>query len=201
MFKRAFHLTAVATLATALTACGDNTTADNATTAAPAATTAEGETPKADDNNTAADQKTIDFIEKAALSDMFEIESSKLALQKSSSADVKSFAQMMIDAHTATSAEVKPLAASLQINPPAQLDAEHQGMVEDLTKVDAKDFDKKYLDQQTTAHTKTLDLMKSYAGDGTNAGLKAFATATAPKVQEHLDHAKTLDKGGADGTK
>jgi putative membrane protein len=199
MFRTLTISTAIA-FASTLAACGDNTTADNATTTAAVGPTAEGQPAKADDSNTAADQETIDFIQKAALSDMYEVESSKLALQKSESADVKAFAQMMINAHTATTASLKPIAMSLQVNPPVQLDGEHQGMVDDLTKADAKDFDKKYLDQQTTAHTKTLDLMKDYAGGGNNPEVNAFAASTAPKVQEHLDHAKSLDKGGADGT-
>lgn len=192
---------AAAALAVALAACGDKTTADNATTAAPAETTTTGEAPKANESNTAADQGTIDFIQKAAMSDMFEIEASKLALTRSQAAGIKSFAQMMVDAHTATSEAVKPIAASLQVNPPMQLDPEHQGMLDDLSKADAKDFDKKYLDQQTGAHNKALDLMKDYSSNGANADLKAFASTTAPKVQEHLDQAKALDKGGADRTK
>jgi putative membrane protein len=199
MISRLTAFSAAFVLAAALAACSDNTTADNATTAAPVTPTEGGEAPKATEANTAADQGTIDFVQKAAMSDMFEIEASKLALTRTQSADIKAFAQAMIDAHTATSDAVKPIAAALQINPPVQLDSEHQDMLDDLTKADAKDFDKKYLDQQTSAHNKALDLMKDYGEDGANAELKAFAVATAPKVQEHLDHAKSLDKGGADG--
>ncbi len=196
---------AIALAAASLAACGDNTTADNATSAAPASvagTTPQGEAPKATpDNTAAADQGTIDFIQKAALSDMFEIEASKLALAKSKSTDIKAFAQMMIDAHTATSDAVKPIAAGLKVNPPMALDASLQGKLDDLTKADAKSFDKTYLDQQTAAHNDALGLMKGYADNGQNPDLKAFAAATAPKVQEHLDHAKMLDKGGADNAK
>ncbi len=201
MIARLSTLTATLALSAALAACGDKTTADNATTTASVAATAEGEAPKATESNTTADQGSIDFIQKAAMSDMFEIEASKIALQRSSSKDIKSFAQSMIDAHTATSEAVKPIAMTLQVSPPAQLDPDHQGKLDDLNKADAKDFDKKYLDQQTSAHNAALDLMKNYADHGENADLKALATSTAPKVQEHLDHAKMLDKGGADGTK
>jgi putative membrane protein len=186
-----------------LAGCGDKTTADNATTAEPASvagTTPQGEAPKATADNTAADQGSIDFIQKAAMSDMYEIEASKLAITRTKSAKIKSFAQMMVDAHTATSNALKPIAASLTVDPPAQLDSDHQGMIDDLNKVDAKDFDKKYLDQQTSAHNKALDLMEDEAEHGENGDLKAFAAATAPKVQEHLDHVKSLDKGGADET-
>ncbi len=191
--------------AAGLAACGDNskTTADNATSASPnAGMTSTGEAPKATTQNTAApDQGSIDFVQKAALGDMYEIESSKLALTKSSSKGIKDFAQMMIDAHTATTAALTPIAAKLTINPPTQLDNDGQGKIDDLTKASAKDFDKKYLDQQTSAHQAALDLMKSEADNGQDADLKAFAAATMPKVQEHLDHVKSLDKSGADDAK
>ena len=42
-----------------------------------------------------------DFTTAAGSSDMFEIESSKMALKKSSSTSVKQFAEMMIKDHTA----------------------------------------------------------------------------------------------------
>src|ERR1044072_2242204 len=44
--------------------------------------------------------KTEDFITEAATSDMFEIESSKLAVERSSDAATKTFAQQMITDHT-----------------------------------------------------------------------------------------------------
>ena len=44
---------------------------------------------------------TADFVKEVAISDMFEIESSKMALKKSSSTSVKQFAEMMIKDHTA----------------------------------------------------------------------------------------------------
>lgn len=200
MIARFTMLVSTLALSASLMACGDKTTADDATTTTPVETASTGEPAKATEANTAADQGTIDFIDKVATSDMFEVEASKLALTRTKSADIKAYAQMMIDAHTATSEKVKPIAASLSVNPPMILDAEHQGWLDDLTKADAKGFDVKYLDQQTNAHNKALDLLKGYADNGQNTELKAFAASTAPKVQEHLDHAKSLDKTGADGT-
>lgn len=205
MTRTYIALAASLAMAASLAACGDKTTADNATSAAPASvagTTPQGEPPKATPaNTTAPDQGSIDFIQKAAMGDMFEVEASKIALAKSQSKDIKSFAQMMIDAHTATTEALKPIAAKLTINPPAQLDSDHQGKIDELNKADAKSFDKKYLDQQEAAHQAALDLMKGEADNGQDADLKAFAAATAPKVQEHLDHAKSLDKSGADDVK
>ena len=49
---------------------------------------------------------TQDFVTEAAQSDMFEIQSSKMALN-SADAPTKAFAQKMIDDHTKTTAELK----------------------------------------------------------------------------------------------
>src|SRR6195952_3669905 len=50
--------------------------------------------------------KTEDFIKEAAMSDMLEIESAKIAEQKGN-ADEKKFAEQMITDHTKTSSELK----------------------------------------------------------------------------------------------
>ncbi|MGL4964038.1 MAG: DUF4142 domain-containing protein [Inquilinus sp.] len=48
-----------------------------------------------------------------AMSDMFEIKSGKLALEKSSKPDVKAFAQMMVDDHAQLAQKVAAAAAGL----------------------------------------------------------------------------------------
>src|ERR1700709_2335047 len=50
--------------------------------------------------------KTEDFVKEAAMSDMLEIESSKIAQQKGN-AEEKKFAEQMITDHTKTTAELK----------------------------------------------------------------------------------------------
>lgn len=143
------------------------------------------------------------YVTNAALGDMYEIESSKLALEKAKSAEVKKFAQQMITDHTATTAKLKETltAAKLQITPPAQLDARRSGMLDNLRGASAEDFDKAYLDQQTAAHQEALTLHSGFAQDGDNEPLKKLAAETAPKIQHHFDMVKKLDAGGADGSR
>src|SRR4051812_47183308 len=50
--------------------------------------------------------KTEDFVTEVAISDMFEIEASKLAAQKGSASE-KTFAAQMVTDHTKTSTELK----------------------------------------------------------------------------------------------
>lgn len=144
---------------------------------------------------TAADEAAApDFVAKAAASDMFEIESSKIALERSTNPDVKAFASTMIAMHTRTTADLKTAIAGsgLTITPPATLPDDKMSALADLRSVGAGDFDKAYMDDQVDGHQATLDLMTRYAQDGDNATLKAAAAATAPLVQQHLDKARAL---------
>lgn len=155
------------------------------------------------DGNKTVDTANVDagvktFVEKVSLSDMFEIEASKIALERSQVQAVKDYAQMMIDAHTATTAELKPLAAAASVVPPTALDNDHTAKLEDLRKASVADFDDKYIDQQTEAHENALNLLKDFAANGKDAGLQAFATKTAPAVDAHLQQVKALDKSPAD---
>ena len=74
------------------------------------------------------------------------------------------------------------------------LDAEKQGMLDQLKAAKGADFDAKFAELQATAHQKALTLLQGYASGGDQQALKDFASKTAPVVQQHLDHAKTLNK-------
>jgi putative membrane protein len=190
----------------AVAACSPKNPDASATVTGPdtaAATTAPG---VADVSTTPAaaptpDDKTKTFVEKAALTDMFEIEAAKAALERSNSEPIKKFAQMMIDDHTATTQELGPLATAAGVAPPTAMDQDHLNKIDDLRKAKDADFNKKYLDQQEAAHADALDLMKDYAQNGKDTGIQAFATKVSGKVEEHLQQAKALDHSGADSKK
>lgn len=185
-------LFATAALSLGLIACSPENPASEATT------TTTPETAAAPADAGMPDDGTKNFVEKAALSDMFEIEAGKIALARSKVQPVKDFAQMMIDMHGATTAELGPLATKAGINPPSGLDNDHTTKLDELTKASVADFDDKYIDQQTEAHENALNLMKDYANNGKNVEIQAFAAKTAPTVDAHLVKVKALDKSPAD---
>ena len=134
------------------------------------------------------------FAHKAAMTDVFEIESSKAALAKSSNAKVKDFANMMIKDHTTSSANLATAAKAGNVTVNKSLDAEHK---DKLSKMKAMAggpaWDKAYLDAQTAGHAAALATMKGYAATGTVPSLKAFASDTSKVVAMHYDHVKKLD--------
>jgi putative membrane protein len=134
------------------------------------------------------------FVDAAASSDKFEIESSKLAATSAKSAAVKSFAKQMITAHTATTAKLKSTLAGMTpaITPNDALNADQQSMLDGLKGKTGADFDAAYASAQVTGHQKTLDALKSYANGGDNATLQGLAKNMIPTVTAHLNLAKGL---------
>jgi len=137
-----------------------------------------------------------EFVTMAASSDMFEIQSSTAALERAESAEVKQFAQMMIDDHTEASEDL--LAAIQQsgedLEAPGAMTEKHQEQIDTLNAVTGTDFDAAYVDAQVAAHEEALALMTSYAEGGDNEALKAHAEKTAHVVQTHLEHVQQLDQ-------
>ena len=191
-------LIGAAATALAIASCKKN---DEETNAPSAVTNAEvNATPSA--NPTATVLSTTDitkapnFVTQVAASDMFEIQSSKVALQRSSDPDVKRFARMMIDAHGRTTAKLKGLIAGQDnLAPPTSLPSDLQTKLDKLGSLSPADFDKAYLDDQVDGHQSALNVMQRYAKDGDLEPLKQFAADTAPTVQQHLDRAKALRDG------
>jgi putative membrane protein len=135
-----------------------------------------------------------DYVTKAAIGDMFEIQSSKLALKQSHDSKVKSFASRMIKDHTAGSAKLKSIikAEELPLVPPAKLDDAHQQMIDQLSSAKGADFDKMYLDMQMKAHEEALALHQGYAENGLEPKLKVFAKKISAVVQMHLSMLKGM---------
>lgn len=184
---------AVSTMALGLAACGPENPASQASNATEVAL---------DENTTVVteevDAGVINFVEKATLSNMFEVESAKLALSRSEVQPIKDYAQALLDAHNAAATELTPLAAGALVTQPTALDNHFSGQLEALQTASAEDFDDVYLDQQTEVHENTASLMKDFASNGKDPGLQAFALKMTPIVEAHLTQARELDDSPAD---
>jgi putative membrane protein len=126
------------------------------------------------------------FVAMAASSDMFEIESSRLALQRSRNAMVRMHAEMMIRDHTNMSAQLRAAAASAGLGVPPAMLPMHAAMMNDLMR--SGDFDRTYRAQQLLSHRQALALMDNYARRGDVPQLRGVAAAAVPVVRSHLDH-------------
>lgn len=127
------------------------------------------------------------YVQNAAASDMFEIETSRLALDKAAKPSVKTYAQMMIDEHTKSTNELKPAAQTAGISVPAALPADKQAKVDALRGLSGAEFDRQYLADQRSGHQETLAKVNTYLAAAPAGPLKDHAAKVTGVVQKHLN--------------
>ena len=124
------------------------------------------------------------YFAAAAAIDLFELRSSEMAMERSSSARVREFASMMITAHKGTSAQLSLAGRRLNLLPSATLDAKRQAMLDALAA--SPNFDGLYRQLQLAVHQEALTLHRNYSARGTSPTLRPVAAAMVPIVERHL---------------
>lgn len=133
------------------------------------------------------------FMAMAASSDLFEIESSRLALQRSQNPAVRAYAQMMVDHHTRTTADLMATARAAGLNPPPpQMLPPQMAALDRIRMAGPAEFDATYKREQISGHQMALDLNRNYAAQGDVAGLRDAASRTVPIIESHLSQAQGL---------
>ncbi len=133
------------------------------------------------------------YLQNAASGDLFEIESSRLALGMSRNPEIRSFAQMLIDDHSRMSSELMAAAHSAGIHPPPpQMLPRHADMLARLRSVGPGGFDRAYKAEQVAAHQEALNLHRTYADQGDLPPLRDVAARAVPVIEAHLAHAQQL---------
>ena len=165
-------------------ATNDQTAASGSTAATSDQMAASGTSGTTDQNAGATAPAAQDFVQQAAIGNMFEIESSKLALDHAQSGDVKTFAQRMIDDHTKADGDLKAAVQSAGIIVPADLDQAHKDKLDQLQAANT-DFDRQYVDMQVSAHDDAVKLFQGFADSGDNPDVKQFAESTLPTLKDH----------------
>jgi len=141
---------------------------------------------------------TRNFVKEVSISNEFEIESSKLALQKSQNPEVKEFAQEMINEHTRLGNEFKSaVAASTASNGDLEksatgMDKKHERMLAKLNEAEGNKFDKEYIAAQKDVHKKAERLFSKYSKHGEDEALQTFADKNHEVIQKHLEHIKNI---------
>jgi len=136
------------------------------------------------------------YVMAAGQSDLYEINSSQVALEKSQTPAIRRYAAMLIKHHQKTTAATMAAARKSGLNPPPPaLDPGATASINELQTASAADFDRLYLGQQVPAHQAALDLHRSYGANGDQARLRASARKAVPVVQQHLTAAQRMMTG------
>ena len=133
------------------------------------------------------------FLKDAAEGGNTEVEASQVALSQSTSADVKTFAQMMVDDHGKAGTELKGLADQKGVKVSDTPSLAKKTEIKMLSERKGSSFDQHYAESiGVKAHEDTIKLFQKEVDKGTDADVKAWASKTLPALQHHLEAAQAL---------
>lgn len=144
-------------------------------------------------DDTKAEDDT-EFAVAAADAGMLEVKLGELAQTNASSAEVKSFAKMMVDDHSKANDELMTLAQQKNIVLPGSLSDKSQNKYEDLAKKSGKDFDDAYTEFMVKDHKDVIDSFKKEAEKGAIADLRTWAAGKVSALEHHLEMAKQTEE-------
>ncbi len=134
------------------------------------------------------------FVKKAADGGMAEVALAKLAQEKASNADVKSFAGKLEKDHSKVNDELKELASKKDITLAPAPSKNHQATHDKLAKLSGAEFDKAYVAAMLESHQKGVREFSQVSSGSGDADVKAFASKTLPTLKEHLQDVQELSK-------
>ncbi len=134
-----------------------------------------------------------EYVATAGASDLYEQQSAQLVLESTQDPKVRSFAQMMVQDHGRSTANVKAAAAKSRLSaPPPMLMPLQTELLAELRAETGPARDATYVAQQKAAHNQALSVQQAYAAGGTAPPLKAAAAKIVPVVQHHIAMLKMM---------
>lgn len=174
-----------------------STPSSKSSSTAPAAGT--GATSGAKGSATAMSRADQKMLERLAQANMAEVKAGEMALKKSQNAEVKQFAQKMVDEHSAALKEVQQLADGKGVKLPNDVDAKHKAAAAAMEKLDGEKFDKAYMKQGGVSdHKSAHKLVKDIQAKAKDTDLKALAAKLQPSIDQHLQMAQGMKDKKAD---
>lgn len=134
------------------------------------------------------------FLTDASQGNYDEIQLAKLAEQKATNPDVKTFAHRMVTDHTRLGKKMQPFATEWGLSAPTGLSSDAQKAYDDLNGRSGSDFDKKYIDDMVSDHTKVLDAFTKEVNDTHDAKFKTAVEQGKSVVAAHKNMAYDLKK-------
>ena len=134
------------------------------------------------------------FLTDASQGNYDEIHLAKLAEQKATNPAVKTFARRMVTDHTKLDVKMKPFATEWGLSAPTGLSSDAQKAYDKLNGLSGNDFDKEYMDDMVSDHTKVLDAFTKEVNDTHDAKFKAAVEQGKSVVASHKNMAYDLKK-------
>lgn len=130
------------------------------------------------------------FVNKAADSGMSEVALAQLASERATNADVKSFAQQLVQDHTAVNSELTGIASQKSV----KLDKEDgkDRFYKRLSNKSGAEFDQEFVAHMVDEHEDAVKLFEKASQDAKDADVRSFAAKHVDHLRTHLQKAQSL---------
>ena len=125
------------------------------------------------------------FVTNAGSGGLTEVMIAKLALEKSHSEEVKTFAQKMVEDHSSANNDLSAIAHNEGMKMPTMLDKKGQKLHDKLAKLDGDKFDQEFMTTMCKDHDATVEEFEKASSQVKNASLRDFATKTQHDQMAH----------------
>ncbi|MCX7513277.1 DUF4142 domain-containing protein [Frateuria sp. STR12] len=132
------------------------------------------------------------FMRHAAADSIAEIRMGKIALDKSSSTQVKQLAQRIIADHTNANNQLMSIAARKQVTLPTEPMPMARQEADRLQALSGTAFDQAYADTMVKDHRKAIKMFGMQSQNASDSDLKQFASTTLPALKTHLQMAEQI---------
>ena len=140
-----------------------------------------------------ANPDDVKFVKEASFGNMTEVALGRMAVEKSTDAQVKKFGQQMVDDHSKAQKELRKAATreGLSANVPGALDQHHQEVVDKFQKLSGAEFDREYKEDMLKDHQEDVAAFQKQAAMGSTP-VQKFAADTVPTLEHHLQMAQAM---------
>jgi putative membrane protein len=130
------------------------------------------------------------FVEETLNGGRHEVEMARMALTQGADGEVKSFAQRLVNDHSAVNTKLEQIAKANNVSTTAAAKADDNH----LAGLRGADFDKAFVQEMLEKHRAGVAKFEAAEKDATNPELHSLIASTLPTLREHLKQAESLSK-------
>lgn len=135
------------------------------------------------------------YVDLAAATALFDAQAAQLAVTRAQRADVRAYAQELVDGHAMSAERLSAAATASGMTPPAAaLTPAQQRLLAALERAPAERFDDIYLRQQLSAQQDAVRLHEAFALSGDAPLLRPVAASEVAQAHLHFQEARRLDR-------
>ena len=141
-----------------------------------------------------ADKVSEVFIRDAVQGNLAEIKLGQLAQEKTQSAEVKSYAQMLVTDHSTSNEQAEKDAKQIGITIPTELSVSQKSTYNRMSKLSGTAFDRAFVAEMIAGYKTNITRFQKEAKKKDDPAAD-FANQMLPTLKKHLDAAQQLEPG------